>query len=145
MTVQNPSIEVIPATAAERPVVRNLMELYLYDFSEFDGAEIGPFGLYGYPYLDNYWTEPTRFPFLVRVDGQLAGFVLVARYNYFTGLLPNASAECPWVIAEFFILRKYRRQGIGEGSPAAPSPASPATGRSARLPKMRTPPPSGAK
>ena len=109
-----PMIEVTPATANERPILRNLMELYLYDFSEFDGADVGPFGLYEYPFLDHYWTEPQRFPFLVRVDGLLAGFVLVTRYDYFTGVYGNAEGSGAWVIAEFFILRKYRRQGIGE-------------------------------
>ena len=109
-----PTIEVTPATANERPILRNLMELYLYDFSEFDGADVGPFGLYEYPFLDHYWTEPQRFPFLVRVEGQLAGFVLVTRYDYFGGVYGNAEGSGAWVIAEFFILRKYRRQGIGE-------------------------------
>jgi predicted acetyltransferase len=102
------NIEVSPATVAERPVLRHLMELYQYDFSEFDSADLGPLGLYDYPYLDHYWVEPERSPFLVRVNGNLAGFVLVARYNYLTG---NKDA---WVMAEFFILRKYRHQGVGE-------------------------------
>jgi predicted acetyltransferase len=65
-------------------------------------------GLYDYPYLDHYWVEPERSPFIVRVNGYLAGFVLVARYNYLTG------EKDSWVIAEFFIMRKYRRQGVGE-------------------------------
>src|SRR3990172_5018318 len=101
-------IDVRPADVTERPVLRHLMELYLYDFSQFDGADVGPSGLYEYPYLDHYWVEPDRSPFLVRVDGRLAGFVLVARYNYLTGM------KDAWVMAEFFILRKYRHQGIGE-------------------------------
>jgi predicted acetyltransferase len=102
------NIEINPATVSERPVLRHLMELYQYDFSEFDGADPGPFGLYDYPYLDHYWVEHERHPFLVRVDGNLAGFVLVARYNYLTGLKDT------WVMAEFFIMRKYRRQGVGD-------------------------------
>ena len=102
------NIEVSPATVAERPILRQLMELYQYDFSEFAGADLGPLGLYDYPYLDHYWVEPERSPFLVRVNGNLAGFVLVARYNYLTG---NKDA---WVMAEFFIMRKYRHQGVGE-------------------------------
>jgi predicted acetyltransferase len=102
------NIEITPATVVERPILRNLMELYQYDFSEFDGADLSPMGLYDYPYLDYYWVEPERTPFLVRVDSNLAGFVLVTRYNYLTGLKDT------WVMAEFFILRKYRHQGIGE-------------------------------
>lgn len=101
-------IEIRPATVQERPILRHLMELYQYDFSEFDRADIGPLGLYDYPYLDHYWVEPERSPFLVRVDGNLAGFVLVARYNYLTGI------KDAWVMAEFFIMRRYRHQGVGE-------------------------------
>jgi predicted acetyltransferase len=109
MTVLDEShITIDPAEAAERPIIRHLMELYLYDFSEYDHADVGPSGLYEYPYLDHYWVEPERSPFLIRLDGKLAGFILVARYNYLTG-----AKDC-WVMAEFFILRKYRHQGIGE-------------------------------
>jgi predicted acetyltransferase len=89
------------------------MELYLYDFTDFDRAEIGPDGLYGYSYLDNYWAEPDRYPFLLHLNGCLAGFVLVCKYNYL-----SAERDC-WVIAEFFILRKYRRQGLGTQAAAA--------------------------
>jgi predicted acetyltransferase len=106
--VNTMNIEVTPTSVNERPILRNLMELYQYDFTEFDGADTGPLGLYDYPYLDRYWVEPERSPFLVRVDGNLAGFVLVARYNYLTGLKDT------WVMAEFFIMRKYRHQGVGE-------------------------------
>jgi predicted acetyltransferase len=102
------NIEISRATEVERPILRQLMELYQYDFSEFDGSDIGPLGLYDYPYLDHYWVEPERTPLLVRVNGCLAGFVLVARYNYMTGLKDT------WVLAEFFIMRKYRYQGVGE-------------------------------
>jgi predicted acetyltransferase len=101
------NILISPAAISEKPMLSQLMELYQYDFSEFDGADLEPTGRYGYPYLDRYWVEPERKPFLVRVNGNLAGFVLVARYNYITGL---ADA---WVMAEFFIMRKYRQQGIG--------------------------------
>lgn len=102
------NIEVTPAATAERPIMRQLMELYQYDFSEFDGSDIGPFGLYDYPYLDHYWVDPERSPFLVRVNGSLAGFVLVARYNYLNGQKDTL------VLAEFFIMRKYRHKGVGE-------------------------------
>ena len=62
-------IDVTTAKVEERPILRQLMELYQYDFSEFDGSDIGPLGLFEYPYLDHYWVEPDRSPFLVRVNG----------------------------------------------------------------------------
>ena len=72
-------IEVLAATPQEQPVLANLLELYVYDFSELLGLEIGEDGRYGYPHLSLYWSEPARYPFLVRVDGKLAGFVLVKK------------------------------------------------------------------
>jgi predicted acetyltransferase len=109
MSTANPTnIEVRPASVDERPILRHLMELYQYDFSEFDESDVGPLGLYDYPYLDHYWVEAGRSPFLVRVEGELAGFALVSRYNYLTGY------KDAWVMSEFFIMRKYRHQGVGE-------------------------------
>lgn len=102
------NIEVRRANIDDRPILRHLMELYQYDFSEFIGTDVTPFGLYDYFYLDHYWVAPERSPFLVRVEGKLAGFVLVSRYNYLTG------EKDAWVISEFFIMRKYRHQGAGE-------------------------------
>jgi len=109
------TLDLTPASELERPVLRQLMELYLYDFSEFDLADVGPYGLYEYPYLDQYWTEPDRHPFLLRVEGQLTGFALVMHYNYLTGERDPAHGAA-WVIAEFFIMRKYRRQGLGQAA-----------------------------
>jgi predicted acetyltransferase len=100
------NIEVVPARLEDKPILGNLMELYQYDFSEFDGADVSEHGLYGYEYLDYYWTEPGRYPYLVRVDGKLAGFALVNRYS----LLGRKDTR---TVAEFFIMRKYRRRGVG--------------------------------
>jgi predicted acetyltransferase len=94
------TVEVVAATVRDRPVVRRLLELYSHDFSELDQRDVDPHGEYGYPYLDNYWTEPDRHPFLLRVAGAWAGFALVR------------SGETN-DIAEFFVMRKYRFGGVG--------------------------------
>src|SRR5579875_1079028 len=95
----------VVATEDDRPVLRRLVELYRYDFSEFDQADVGPHGEYGYSYLDHYWTEAYRAPFLFRVDGCWAGFALVR-------------TESPFDMSEFFVMRKYRRQGVGRAAAA---------------------------
>jgi predicted acetyltransferase len=99
------TIEVVPL--ADKPILQQLMEFYLYDFSEVDGKEIGPHGTYAYayPYLDYYWREPDRFPFFIKLDGRLAGFALV-----------RAAADAPADMAEFFVLRSYRRKGVGSAA-----------------------------
>jgi predicted acetyltransferase len=103
------NIEVLPASIEDKSILRNLMELYNYDFSEFDGAEVDSHGLYGYERIDHYWTEEGRYPFLVHVDGRLAGFVLVRT-------LEEPAPEPVRSIAEFFILRKYRKLGVGRAA-----------------------------
>ncbi|HWE50011.1 MAG TPA: GNAT family N-acetyltransferase [Bryobacteraceae bacterium] len=95
------NIEVIPATVGQSPILANLLELYVHDFSEFFDVEIGANGKFGYPPLPLYWTEEGRHPFLIRVNGKLAGLVLVKK------------SGAVWDMAEFFVIRGCRRNGIG--------------------------------
>jgi predicted acetyltransferase len=99
--------ELVPATAEQAPVLANMLELYAHDFSEFRAVELGPDGRFGYPDLPLYWREPTRYPFLVKMDGHLAGFVLVKRGSQMS------ESDVIWDMAEFFVIRGYRRRGIG--------------------------------
>ncbi len=94
------------APIEDKLVLRNLIELYLYDFSEFTGEDVGDHELFGYRYLDHYWTEPDRHPFLIRVGERLAGFVLVRSR-------PGDEGGSESSIAEFFVMRKYRRRVVG--------------------------------
>src|ERR1700733_14417185 len=103
----SPRIEILAASREQEPILANLLELYIHDFSEFLSVELGPDGRFGYPNLSLYWTDPDRYPFLIHVGGVLAGFVLVSR-------TPDSSgAQPPWDIAEFFVMRGFRRQHIG--------------------------------
>jgi len=100
-------VAVVPAGREQQPILANLLELYAHDFSEFHDVEIGPDGRFGYKHLGLYWIEAGRHPFLVRVDGKLAGLVLVKRGSEISGDVTV------WDMAEFFVLRGYRRHGIG--------------------------------
>jgi predicted acetyltransferase len=100
--------ELVEAREEEKSVLRQLLELYAYDFSEYDGADVNKHGLYGYTYLDHYWTEAARYPFFIKVDGQLAGLVFVSDYRYVETDPATRS------ISEFFVMRKYRNQGVGK-------------------------------
>ena len=102
------NIELVQVRRSEKSILRQLVELYNYDFSEYDQADVNAHGLYGYKYLDHYWTEESRHPFFITVDGQLAGFVLVNDHCY---VLEDAGARS---VAEFFVMRKYRRKGVGQ-------------------------------
>jgi len=100
-------IEILPAGPEQEPILANLLELYAHDFSEFHDVALGVDGRFGYKHLPLYWKEPDRHPFLVRLDGQLAGFVLVKRGSEVSG------DKDVWDVAEFFVVRGCRRRGLG--------------------------------
>jgi len=101
-------IKLEKASIEEKSILRNLMELYNYDFTEFDPDDVNEHGLFGYKYLDHYWTEENRYPFLIRVNEKLAGFVLVRKVGV------NSLDNDIFSIAEFFVMKKYRKNGVGK-------------------------------
>jgi predicted acetyltransferase len=92
-------------------VVRNLFALYIHDMSEFVDLDVDEDGAFAIPEsLASYWKGPDaseRFPFLIRAEGKLAGFALIRRI---------AANPVTYDMGEFFILRKYRRTGIGRAA-----------------------------
>ncbi|MEA2694021.1 MAG: hypothetical protein QOJ16_3408 [Acidobacteriota bacterium] len=97
------------ATLADATLLSNLLELYVHDLSAaFPSIELGPDGRYGYPALALYWSEPERrFPFLIRCDARVAGFALAQRGS------PATDDPDVFDVAELFVLRRYRRSGVG--------------------------------
>src|SRR5262249_55888480 len=100
-----------PATVADAALLANLLELYVHEMSEIFPVEIGADGRFGYPELPRYWSEPsTHLAFLIRTGPHVGGFALVTR--------GSAATTDPqdFDLAEFFILRSYRRTGLGRGA-----------------------------
>lgn len=99
--------ELLEVQEKDKDVIYNLMQLYTYELSLFEDEttnfqllDNGVFKLS--KYIDLYWTEEGRHPYILRCEGKLAGFVL-ERYN------EDGMNE----IAEFFVLNKYRKLGAG--------------------------------
>ncbi len=96
------------ASPRDEAVLANLLELYAHDLSETFDLELGPDGRFGYEKLPLYWSEPDRrFPFLIRRDSRLAGFVLVTKGS------PGSDDPQGFDVAEFFVVRRHRRSGVG--------------------------------
>ena len=70
-------VSVRSAKEDEKDILYNLLQLYLHDFSEFSPQETDGRGRFTYPYLDHYWQDPQRFPFIIYVERNIAGFALV--------------------------------------------------------------------
>ncbi len=102
------NIKLKQVSVDEKEILRNLLEKYNYEFSQYDLCDVNPLGLYGYGYLDNYWTEDNRWAYFILVDDKLAGFAMVNDY-------PEVKDEpMDFSLAEFFVMLKYRRKGIGK-------------------------------
>jgi predicted acetyltransferase len=94
------------AELKDKETIKNLMQFYFYDFSEYVEAYVGSNGLFSeYFYLNNYWEEKERYPYLIEKDGKLAGFVLVSEVQ--------EEEKQFWSISEFFIMKKFRLSGLG--------------------------------
>lgn len=97
--------ELVRATDADLAVIKNLVPYYIYDMSEYLGWDCDPAGRYdGCDELPEYWEKPDHHPYLIQVDGRAAGFAMVRPY-------PVGPERIE--VGEFFILRKYKRRGIG--------------------------------
>ena len=95
-----------PIRRREVVAVRWLVQLYIYDLG---GAywDVEPNGVFApAAWHRRFWTGAGGQLFVMRMRGRLAGFVLVRQRAKFAG----AEAR---EIAEFFVLRKYRRRGLG--------------------------------
>jgi predicted acetyltransferase len=104
---QPATVEITRATQEAQPVLSNLYQLYIHDFTDFIELPLRNDGRFDYDPLPPYWTDPDRFPFIVRVDKKLAGFALVKRGSNFSG-----RADV-WDMADFFLVRGVRGKGIG--------------------------------
>ena len=101
------------ATHADAKLLSNLLELYIHDMSEIFPVEVGADGRFGYERLPLYWSEPERRPaFLIRFGGRVVGFALVTRGS------PATDDPDDLDVAEFFVLRRYRRSGVGRHAAA---------------------------
>jgi predicted acetyltransferase len=105
------SVTASEAPAAQRPLLDRLMQLYLHDFSEFapivsPHGEVDAEGRFAYPWLESYWQDSGGIPLLIRADDHLAGFALLNQWSALELPLDHG-------VAEFFVLRKYRRARVG--------------------------------
>ncbi|MBI3676178.1 MAG: GNAT family N-acetyltransferase [Proteobacteria bacterium] len=109
-------IQITEASDTDFASVCNMGRFYVYDMSEFTGWGFGADGSYDLSAnLGKYWGRRPEnderpwpadwrgFPFLIRADGELAGFGLVKQIGPST-----------FDMGEFFVARKFRRHGVGQ-------------------------------
>lgn len=100
-------LEIVLAKKEDRNTMMNLLEKYLYEFSQWEKTDVAEDGLFHYEYLDCYFEEENRFPYFIKIDGKLAGLILVNDYPEVPG------EKTDFCLSEFFIMHRYRRHGYG--------------------------------
>ncbi|MES2307019.1 MAG: GNAT family N-acetyltransferase [Gemmatimonadota bacterium] len=110
--IDEASVTLDVATPSDQLLLANLLELYIHDLSAaFPDVVQGPDGRFGYKWLPLYWSEPDRrMPFIIRHRGTVAGFVLATRGS------PSFDDAAVLDVAEFFVLRRFRRAGVGRAA-----------------------------
>lgn len=92
-------------TEKDKDVFYNLNQLFAYDFSELNKMDVSENGLYQQLRdIDDYYTKPDYTSFFIKVDGKLSGLAVVRFIN----------EEGVNYLRHFFIMRKFRRQRVGE-------------------------------
>jgi len=99
-------LRLIEATEENRPLMERLLQLYLHDVSEYTNTEPGHNGVYCLCDWHKYWEDSAFKPLLFMLRGKPAGFVLVRHCE--------AQGTTQHLLSDLFVLRCYRRLGIGE-------------------------------
>jgi len=107
-----------------RGVIKNLAVFYRYELMPFlaggPGGHVNRFGVIGAAgdrsheassQGDDVWWDKSGvlFAFLIRVDGDPAGFALVATP-------PHATRGVQQRLCDFFVLNRFRRRGVGKAA-----------------------------
>ena len=116
-------VEMVSATAEQLSALGRLYQLYSHDLSEFTGDCPEEDGLFAAPNLQRYLDRPDRRAYLFGGGERPAGFASV------NGWSPSGRGT-DWTIAEFFVVRRYRRRASVPMPRALSSRSCPEPGRS---------------
>ncbi len=107
-----PEVTVRSAKRGDKAVIEDMLQAYLGEFAKFEQVEQDEDGQFIYPYLDFYWEDPNRYPFLLCTENELAGFAL-CRFE-----VDPVSGREQMEMAEFFVKPEFRRTGVGREAAA---------------------------
>jgi predicted acetyltransferase/8-oxo-dGTP pyrophosphatase MutT (NUDIX family)/RimJ/RimL family protein N-acetyltransferase len=106
-----PNIDLVAASIEDLSLIQNMSMFYVYDLSRdcsciSDEWSISENGLYEPPCFKRYFEEDSRKVFLIKVNCEVAGFVLLNQVG--------TSKKTDWNLGEFFVLAKFQKLGIGK-------------------------------
>ncbi|CDR34211.1 GNAT family N-acetyltransferase [Criblamydia sequanensis] len=103
-------VTLVKAEDKDKETIQNLGRFYVYEMSRhcgfLEGWEVPCNGLFECRHLSSYIEKPDRHAFLIKVDGELAGFVLINKVG--------STFDVDWNVGEFFVVSKFQEKGIGK-------------------------------
>jgi len=102
------NIQIEPILLEHSHTFTQLLNLYNYDFTEYTNNDINENGYFHGDSI-SILTNNKLHSFFVRVNEKLAGFVIVGKGGY--RYLNDESAHN---INQFFVMKKYRKNGVGK-------------------------------
>lgn len=111
MAYLSTSIQLIEAQEGDLDKIENMTALYMYELSRECGRSsqrwaLPEAGIYDSIDVKNYLHEKDRKAFLIKAFNEVAGFILINQVCQ--------KQLSDWNVAEFFILARYQKHGIGK-------------------------------
>ena len=107
--IHSTKIALCKATKEDKETIQNLGRFYVYEMSRYCGFlptwETPPNGLFECRDLSSYCDKPDRYAYLIKVDDELAGFVLINKIG--------STSDVDWNMGEFFVIAKFQGRGVG--------------------------------
>ncbi len=98
------TLEIRIAQPKDQRALAQMLELYQYELSDIWDQDLDENGMFGYN-LTHFSDDPNCHACIATIEGIYAGFALVDR-------AVKIGAQGYWM-DQFFVLKKYRRNGIG--------------------------------
>jgi predicted acetyltransferase len=98
------TLEIRRAERKDDRALAQMLELYQYELSDIWDQDLDENGAYGYD-LARFTDDPNCYACIALIDGKYAGFALVDQ-------AVKIGSQGYWM-DQFFILKKYRGNGIG--------------------------------
>ena len=100
---------IVKATEEDKETIQNLGRFYVYEMFRYCGFNPGwetpANGLFECIDLSSYTEKSDRFAFLIKVENELVGFVLINKVG--------STPDVDWNMGEFFVVSKFQGKGVG--------------------------------
>jgi predicted acetyltransferase len=100
------TIELYLVPIEEKQHLARLVDAYLPIHCRHQDIRVGPESVEDYIYFPEYWREQGRYPYYIKQESIVVGFVLVRTVFDEDGIF--------YQVSDFYVKPEFQRQGLGE-------------------------------